>query len=482
MLNRWKKMIQTFVNHTFITFWFLPFLVAFYLPVLGATTAPAETLKPDEWSVHPITRKIDFTERTGNNNYFNMALIPGTQQVTIASSGSEDILFYSDSTFKIKRMEPTVYHRDVVSQPGEDIMLLAGSNLPPDTGGTIIQYDRSNDKFSLLAETEVSLNAIEFIDESTAVTAGGHLYPNKKGVIYKFHNNSISKMSPPRQVVYHDADWKSPLKKLLIVGEGGVLLAWTQSSGFSELQIPKRTLLKTVSWHPTQNTALLGGTNGALYRYKNSELTKISTNFDWTIQDIGWHSTGKFAVLVGAHGGEDRGYWAFYEDFGIKDYTLSNPLFSIQWFNKNNALLGGQKELWRISRKKKANDFGLKASLSTTKKYPDVSESIGLSGFGSTYNASADSIAEYRFHFQDDESTEWQSSSDYSLVYNNPGNYNPVLEVRGPLGKSTDRDSVTIQVDKQTQGTFFTRGSFFFLITVFIFLGSLVVAFYALKK
>jgi hypothetical protein len=408
-----------------------------------------------------------------------MESMPGTNTVLIGASGSEDLLLYHGTTFTIRRRDPTVYHRDIDRISEGNGALLVGSHLPPDTGGTVIEYSLNKNEFNVLARSPLNLTGIDFINERQALITGGRLYPSRSGKIYRFDlsGNTLNPIQAPDNVFYHDVDWSEEAEEALIVGEHGHVLSWSGGQEVNVTQIPLRPLLKTVSWHPNGERALIGGADGSLFRYQSGRLTRISHPYEWTIQDIEWHPGGTYALIVGAGGASDDGYWARYHDFSIESHQLSKPFFSVEWLNPNNALLGGQKVLWRYSLNSRPDDFPLRASLSTSTSTPRVGESLTLSGFGSTFRASADSVASYNFVFDDGDSSGWQPNPDLSFRYLDPGIYNPSLQVKRKNSQEIATDTIELNVRSRSGSSgYFSGRTFFYVVTIMIFLFSTAVA------
>lgn len=410
-------------------------------PVASAEPIVHET---DNARVFPVSRYPERdVNQTGNNNYYAMARNPGTDLVAVGSSGAEDLLLYQDNHFTINRMDPLIYHRDVTWRDSERL-LMAASRTPPDTGGVIMEFNRSTGRFDFVVKTPNNIQSLDLVGNEI-LAVGGDRFPEQEGVIYSVEDGDYAERPSPDGIVLHAVDWNPRIDRALIGGENGVLLEW-DSDTYSRIDVPGGPLIKSVAWHPRKNKALLGGDRGRIYQYEDGQVRRIATEFDWTIHDIAWHPTEDYALIVGGVGAQDRGYWARFEDVGVTSHSLSKPFFSVEWIDEKNALFGGQRPLWRYSTNVDPSELGLEASLSTSHRRAGVSEPLTLSGFGSTYKANADSVARYLFKYDTGDSSGWQKSPDNTMQYHRSGIYHPTLVVEGPDGTERATDSLTVRV------------------------------------
>jgi len=236
-----------------------------------------------------------------------------------------------------------------------------------------------------------------------------------------------------------------------VVGDRGTVVEWETPDTLTFHDIPGKPFLKTVSWHSSGDYALIGGGEGKLFRYESGEITRISQDIDWTIHDLAWHPTGEYALLVGGLGAEDRGYWGLYDGSTLEHHQLSRTFFSVEWINSENALLAGQRVIWRYSHNQSPENFELRASLSTSQSTVRVDQEITLSGFGSTYRANADSIVKYGFRYDQGDTVRFQEYPDHNVRYERPGNYRPELIVQAEDGSEEAVDSSSITVKEADQ-------------------------------
>lgn len=430
--------------------WFLVVVFVFFLgvPVTGIGSSEPVRVDYDHGSMFPVTRnRIGGPNDTGNNYYYTIDRIPGTERVGIAASGHEDLLLYGNGTFEVRRMDPVLYHRELQWLPEGGRGITGASRLPPDTGGAITSYNRGENTFGLEATTPLNTLGIA-LREGEILAVGGQRYPHTTGALYRIHDGQRTKVPSPREAVYQDVSWSSNAGLALVVADAGILLEWNSQDELDVIEIPGKPFLKTVAWHPSGEYAVIGGGEGALYRYESGSITEISLDIDWTIHDIAWHESGDFAFLVGGIGTMDEGYWARYEDVSVEQHRLSRPLFSVEWMNADNAVLGGQRVIWRYSQNHTPDVFGLRASLSISHDTAAVGQKITLSGFGSTYKANADSVAEYGFRYDRGDTVRFQTYPDHNVRFERPGEYHPQLIVRSPDGETEARDSATITIQQ----------------------------------
>lgn len=424
-------------------------LAALLIAAVAGISFPPEAeaaLRHDSATVFPVARYLNpGPNRTGNNYYYASARIPGTESVGIAASGQEDLLVYEENVFETRRMDPLIYHRDIAWGPDGRKAVLGGSRLPPDTGGVLMEYDRERQQFALLAETPINVLSIARRNE-TILAVGGQRQPQRTGAIYRYRNGNLEELSTPSEGVYQTVGWDPDGRRALIVGEAGTVVEWEGPDRTTVHTIPGRPFLKSLSWHPSGDHALIGGEQGRLYRFQDGALTRISLDLDWTIHDIAWHESGDYALLVGGVGTEDEGYWAHYQNFRAESHQLSRPFFSVSWMNESNAIMAGQRVIWRYSRDQNPEDFELSGSLTVSHPEASVGQKVTLSGFGSTYRASADSVTEYSFRYDTGDTGEWQTEPDHNVKYRRAGDFHPTVLVRGPDG-GVARDSATITVE-----------------------------------
>lgn len=431
--------------------YWLGYTVIFLLLITSeATSSEPVHREYENASVYPVTRNyVEGPNQTGNNFYYSMDRIPETRSVGIAASGHEDLLLYDEGVFKVRRMDPVLYHRELQWDPEGRQGITGASRLPPDTGGALMNYDTEGNSFGLTDQTPLNILGIA-LREDDILAVGGERYPEAKGALYRFSEGELSKISSPRPAVYQDVDWSSQAERGLAVADEGFILEWLPQDELNVTDVPGTPFMKTVAWHPSENHALIGGGEGALYRYESGEITEISLGLDWTIHDIAWHQSGDFALLVGGVGTQDQGYWARYENFAVEDHQLSRPFFSVEWIDNNNALLAGQRVIWRYSRDKSPEDFGIRASLSTSHETAEIGQKITLSGYGSTYRANADSIAEYGFRYDRGDTVRFQNHPDHNFRYERPGIYKAELRVRAGDESEEAVDQVQITVRGET--------------------------------
>lgn len=462
----------------------LTFILCFlgFCAVHSTPSATAQTAKIEDYNAFPVSRYArPNASNTGNNNYFSIRTVPGRDLTLVASSGNEDLLLYSGTSFQVRDMDKLIYYQAIDWLPERNQALLAGSKTPPDTGGALVRYDAASDSLTLLEEVEPNLMGLSTNNKGTVLITGGNLLPTETGSVFRLKNDNLKKFSTPDDVIYHDLQWHPTDSHALLVGEEGSVLRWSGPDTLEEHSLPQEKLLRTIDWHPDGEKALIGGTGGTLYLYESGEFTRITSDIDWTIQDINWHPDGDFAILVGGLGKNDRGYWGLYRNFRTDWTRLTKPLFTVEWINETDALMGGQKVLWRVSRDAVAKDFGLTASLSVSDTNPGVSEPVELSGFGSTYRANADSIDAYRFHYGTGDSTGWQNEPNQRIEYLGPGRYEPKLDVRAPDGQTIASTSVTLAVGQPGESGIFGGLDFYYWLTLAIFILSLMVAYAALR-
>ena len=428
--------------------WILILLTGMIISITGSgpVTAQDPVVKEvGEAQVFPIARYLQRTpNQTGNNNYYTMARRPGSTEMAVPASGAEDLLLYQDHKFSVRRIDPLLYHRDAVWKD-ERSLYVASSRTPPDTGGVIMRYDRNEARFHVVQKTPVNLLSLEFM-QNEILAVGGQRYPRHKGGFFRITENSYEEIPLPKSVVLHEIDGNPRRNSALMGGEGGTLLHWTDSDTYTQQTIPGSPLIKSIAWHPKGNRALIGADQGRIYRYRDGQITRIVSDFEWTVQDIAWHPDGEYALLVGGTGRNDQGHWARLEGSTLETHNLSKPFFSVEWMDKENALFGGQKVLWKYSQSTDPDDLGLKASLSASHRDADVKQKITLSGYGSTYKANADSIARYFFRYNSGDSSGWQNTPDNNMRYHRKGIYTPTLIVESRYSDERDSDQVTVTV------------------------------------
>lgn len=451
---------------------FAIFLVLLVVPLLPAHPEDGNpTLQNSaEATVFPVSRYLQRNpNQTGNNNYYALARRPGTKQMAVGASGTEDLLLYQDHSFKISRIDPLLYHRDAEwKNPGS--LFLASSRTPPDTGGAIMRYDRADARFHVVHKTPLNLLSMTFANDRI-LAVGGQRYPQRAGAFYRISKHDIEKLPRPKSVVFHTIDWNPQNEQALIGGENGTFFLWDSSDTYEKQTIPGSPLIKSIDWHPDGNRALLAGDRGRIYRYRDGQITRIVTEFDWTVQDIAWHPDGEYALLVGGTGRSDQGYWARYEDSAVEPHSLSKPFFSVEWLDEDNALFGGQKVLWQYSESTDPDNIGLRASLSVSHRDPSVKQKITLSGYGSTYRANADSVTRYLFRYDTGDSSGWQNTPDNNMRYHQEGIYRPTLIVESQYTVQRDSDQVTITVGDVERGGWYSGiGTFWVIVGLLIVL------------
>ncbi|MFB6345483.1 MAG: hypothetical protein ABEK50_06905 [bacterium] len=454
--------------------------VLMYCPAKQVKGAEAIVKKFGSYTAFPVSRyPVSDPNQTGNNNYYAMERQPGTDRVAVAASGGEDLLFHRNNSFTLSRMDPLLYHRDL-HWNNRGTLMTAASRLPPDTGGVVMRFDRSDSRFKIVSKTPLNLQAFDFVKDYI-LAVGGRRFPNRQGAMFKLRDNQLETLTSPDTIVLHAVDWNPSQEVALIGGERGTVIEWTPPNNSNQIRLLGKPLIKTIAWHPTKDFALIAGSQGNLYRYRDGEVQQITTSFNWTIHDISWRPDGSGALLVGGSGGEDQGYWAYYEDFSIESHPLSKPLFSVEWIDEESALLGGQKVLWQLSRSVKPDKLGLEASLSSSRQTPDVGQSLTLSGFGSTYKANADSVTRYLFKYGTGDTSGWQTNPDNPMIYNQSGIYRPTLVVASKYseGRATDRITIKVGDVKASSSQVFGWGA---LIVTLLLAIVLVVVLYSFRK
>jgi WD40 repeat protein len=416
------------------------------MAVSSPVTAQAPVVQDvEDAKVFPVARyRTRSPNQTGNNNYFTMARRPGSPEMAVPASGAEDLLLYEDHQFSIRRIDPLLYHRDATWK-NERSLYVASSRTPPDTGGVVMRFDRNQGQFHVVQKTPVNLLSLEFMQEEL-LAVGGQRYPEHKGGFYRITENGYDKIPLPKPIVLHEIDGNPRRDQALMGGEAGTVLLWQESDTYIQQTIPGRPLIKSIAWHPDGDRALIGGDQGRIYRYRDGQITRIVSDFEWTVQDIAWHPDGKYALLVGGTGRSDRGHWARLEGNTLETHDLSKPFFSVEWMDEDNALFGGQKVLWQYSQSTDPDDLGLKASLSASHRDAEVKQKITLSGYGSTYKANADSVARYFFRYNSGDSSGWQNTPDNNMRYHKEGIYTPTLIVESRYSDARDSDQVTVTV------------------------------------
>lgn len=461
---------------------FLFVVLLLSLPVFSPETALAQS-RIEEFHAFPVTQySKPRASQTGNNNYF--AMVSGTERnrILVASSGMEDLLLYSGHTFQTVSHDELIYYQAIDLLPGNEDALMAGSKTPPDTGGVLVRYDGTTRDLSVRQKVPQNLMGLSVNSDGVALLTGGNILPDHRGVVYRYRDNQLERLPIPDGTIYHDVEWHDDGSMALLAGEKGRVLIWRGEDDYQRKQLSRSTLLQAIDWHPDGDRALIGGMNGTLYLYESGEFTRITSDINWDIQDIAWHPEENFALLAGGEGKGDEGYWGVYRQFRTSSRQLSGPLFSVGWLDGNNALIGGQKVLWRLSRNHTAEDFGLTAALSVSDTSPQVSEPVELSGFGSTYHASADSITAYRFHYGTGDSTGWQNEPNQTIEYLAPGQYQPSLDVRAGGTEAVATRSVTLNVGAAS-GAESSRGiDFYYWLTFAVFIASLTVAYVTLRS
>jgi hypothetical protein len=231
--------------------------------------------------------------------------------------------------------------------------------------GTVVVYTE-NEIYSIFSSTSDNFRMVAWHpNEDKALIIG-------QNTIFEYKNNSIYPVYYGNNHFinyYHftDASWSPSGNEALIVGklqdrnftqENVSLLKYngydlipisTDSNVKYEYDIFKSDSLKKIYWNPKEDSALITGNEGNLYKYHNESLNIIDNgSYVDNYIDLDWSIDGKTAILLGykkhEYGDKDNYTLLLYQDTQLEIiYVTYKPLWELVFYpnGKDVLIIGG---------------------------------------------------------------------------------------------------------------------------------------------
>lgn len=395
------------------------------------TAATGTAAAQEDVTVFPVVD--DDGEGQGTvNRYQGVAGHPERAVALVPASGQLDALRYRGRTFQSYGFGTQNLYLDAAPR-GEGGWWLVG--LSQEEGGTLWSFDGSGVRPALSAN--VTLRAVAASSDGDAVVAGGLAAPARSALV------AIPAGGEPRSVPLPDP---APLRAAayhpggdgaVVAGIDGALYRYRNGSVAS---IPGAgdAFLDGVAWRPdgdafvavgaasTNGTAPAGG--GAVYAGNASGVRRVAT-LEHVLRDVDWRPGGGTALAVGGGNGSATLYEL--DDAGVDDrrrFGAEAPV-AVAWYDGENALVAGGRELWRYALDADPAEMPATASLTVVPPRPDPDERFQLSGYGSTNRGSTARIEGWQFAVGGS-LTEWQPSPFTPGEIRRAGEYTVGVRVR----------------------------------------------------
>lgn len=440
------------------------FLFVQSVPVNGADSTAYTTF--------PVSNYYELSHgRTGNNHYYDMQKNPTKKQILTVGGGYQDLLLYEDGRFRVQVLPRKIYSYGIDWHPQENYALVVGSRLPPKSAGLVLKYTNIDTGTRLLKTVSENLTGVDFNSNGTALIVGGTIAPQPSNIILRYRDNTFERIDHRDTSPLKSVAWRPNSTEALMVGPGGTIFHY-KNGNVNPVSVNTDVAFFSVAWAPSGDRALIGGENGTLYRWKNGYLLEVTTDHSWDIRDIAWHPSGDKALLVGGTRDGNQGYWGIYQSLELSSSALSKPFFSAEWLDNNNALIGGQKVLWRISSGTDTRSLGLKPSLSLKNRTAKTGERLLVSGFGSTAHGSVQNISAYQFKIDQRPPGKWQNKVAAILRLQQPGQHTIGLRVKDDNGAVSDWTYTTVRITGNPAGSVYPfNWSLYELITMLALAG-----------
>ncbi|MFB6347567.1 MAG: PKD domain-containing protein [bacterium] len=456
---------MSYLNHSEIYHYIIGTL--FLLSCYGFLTpiaAVSQTPDLQNFNTFPVARhRSSMGFSAGKNTYPSIVSLPDSTRLLIAANGNEDILDFNGKTFRFKRFNRPVNYRSVGILPGKQEALLVGNTTRHgERSGRLLRYGFDSGRLKSVRSVDSILFGAAFSPVRGVMLVGGDTN-SSKGSAFLYRNGQLKSLDLSITAHLHDAAWKPTKQEVLVAGDSGTVGLWSQpEQRMSMKRLPYSGTLRAVAWNHDGTKALIGGDNGTLYRYESGNYTRITTDIEWDITDIEWQPGENQALFTGRNVETGSGYLGLYRQFRTVSTRFDNPMLSLSWFDDSNALIGGKRTIYRLSKDASPSDFGLNASITIADTEAVALDPLTLSGYGSTYRSNADDVAAYRFDAGNGVTTSWRNNPDFEVFYDQSGTYTVQIDVRGPDQGSVATDTETIVVRKAQSFQLASGVSFFY--------------------
>ncbi|MDY6779301.1 MAG: hypothetical protein SV760_01890 [Halobacteria archaeon] len=442
-------------------------LVLAVVVLLSALASPALAAgNESDVSVFSVTQgKGEYPSQDYENTYTDIAVRPGSSDALVSLLGFVDFIRYSTTraAFGTYDFGKRNYYYGVDWHPSGEYALFVGRNNTLRKGG--VWMYRNGRLRNVYTGTRVVLQAVSFSPNGTALIPGaGVLPPRSRGGRPRFVNSLLrgdaegfEKVSLPTNSPLRDATWSPDGSYALVTGVDGTLLRYSDGN-VSQAGFEGDAFLNNAVWNPSGNVTLVGAEStraatpngsGLIARWNpetQSVTRRVELNF--TVTSLDWKPDGSYALGVGRKGGNGTAF-KYYSNGTVEKLGVEpKALLDVAWLNNTDALLVGDRSVWRYSLSTSPSELSIQPSLTVVPRRPNVNEPILLNGYGSTLNGSADRIVRWKFDIEGGGNATWNTRPRTGIKYRRPGVYNVSLRVESRNGTVSPWLNTTVVVER----------------------------------
>lgn len=308
------------------------------------------------YTPHRITI-IDFMGETQGINNINLVM-DTSREVKLYYGKDSDLDGYIDnveSSDNILWFEAEHYvksndqiYGNIVTHP-DGTKEIINEFFPLNGNGTYKYYIRARTNMENYI-TDVDSTNPNLYDISWHPNNNYALLVGDSGLVAQLENGTLNEISSHTAGCLYGVDWKSDGSEALMVGwnmtfknenpsEKAVILKY-DGTKISEISNNCNDPLNDVAWHPTSDYAIIVGNNGRILKYQNGIITSYISNVSEDLNGIAWKLNGSYALIIGDDG---RALKYYNSTGGWSSYTTGTQLnlFGVTWLNNNEVFIVG---------------------------------------------------------------------------------------------------------------------------------------------